>query len=120
VIGATLTPFVAEPVPSERKPPMRPPTHPSARDAFADAATIVFAKDRVVALGQDHVVFIDRGEDQDLFPGDILTVYRLPAIDVPPVVLGEIAILSVRPHSSVAKVVTSRYPMYAGDLAIVD
>jgi hypothetical protein len=119
-IGATLTPFVAEPVPSERKQPMRPPTHPSGRDAFAGAATIVFAKDRLVTLGQDHVVFIDQGEDQELFPGDVLTVYRLPGIDVPPIVLGEIAILSVRPHTSVAKIVSSRYPMYVGDLAVVD
>jgi hypothetical protein len=47
-------------------------------------------------------------------------VYRLPARDVPPIVLGEIAILSVRPHSSVAKVVTSRFPIYVGDLALVD
>jgi LysM domain-containing protein len=120
IIGATLKPFVAEPVPSERKEPMRPPTDAAGRDAFTDAATIVFAKDGLVTLGQDHVLFLDHGEDHDLFPGDVLTVYRVPASDLPPIVLGEIAILSVRPHSSLAKVVTSRYPIYVGDLAIVD
>ena len=104
VIGSTLKPFVAEPVPSERKEPMRPVTDPSSADAIAAGATIVFAKDRLVTLGQDHVVFIDRGEDQNLFPGDVLTVYRLPAKNAPPIVLGEIAIMSVRPHTSVAKV----------------
>src|SRR6185503_7450133 len=70
IIGSTLKPFVAEPVPSERKEPMRPVTDPSSREAIATAATIVFAKDRLVTLGQDHVVFIDRGEDGNLFPGD--------------------------------------------------
>jgi hypothetical protein len=120
IIGSTLKSFVAEPIPSERKEPMRPVTDPSSAEAIAAGATIVFAKDRLVTLGQDHVVFIDRGEDQNLIPGDVLTVYRLPARDVPPIVLGEIAILSVRPHSSVAKVVTSRFPIYVGDLAVVD
>jgi hypothetical protein len=120
VIGSTLTPFVAEPVPSERKQPMRPPTDPPGRDVFGDAATIVFARDRLVTLGQDHVIFIDQGEDKDLFPGDVLTVYRIPANDLPPIVLGEIAILSVRPHSAVAKVISSRYPMYVGDLAVTN
>jgi hypothetical protein len=120
VIGSTLKPFVAEPVPSERKEPMRPVTDPSSAEAIAAGATIVLAKDRLVTLGQDHVVFIDRGEDQNLFPGDVLTVYRLPARNVPPIVLGEIAILSVRPHTAVAKVLNSRFPIYVGDLALAD
>ncbi|HVR28304.1 MAG TPA: LysM domain-containing protein [Thermoanaerobaculia bacterium] len=120
IIGSTLRPFVPEPVPSERRQPMRPQTDPSSREALANAATIVFAKDRLVTLGQDHVVFIDRGEENDLVPGDVLTVYRVPASNLPPLVLGEIAILSVRPYTSVAKVVTSRHPMYVGDLALLD
>jgi hypothetical protein len=65
-------------------------------------------------------VFIDRGEDQKLIPGDVLTVYRLPARGAAPIVLGEIAILSVRPHTSVAKVINSRFPIYVGDLALAD
>jgi hypothetical protein len=73
-----------------------------------------------VTVGQDHVVFIDHGEDWELFPGDVLTVYRVPVNDFPPIVLGEIAILSVRPHTAVAKVITSRYPIYVGDLALLD
>jgi hypothetical protein len=120
IIGSTLRPFVAEPVPSERREPMRPVTDPSSRETFVDAATIVFAKDRLVTVGQDHVVFIDHGEDWELFPGDVLTVYRVPVNDFPPIVLGEIAILSVRPHTAVAKVITSRYPIYVGDLALLD
>jgi hypothetical protein len=120
IIGSTLRPFVAEPVPSERREPMRPVTDPSSRDAFVDAATIVFAKDRLVTVGQDHVVFIDQGEDRELFPGDVLTVYRVPVDDFPPIVLGEIAILSVRSHTALAKVISSRYPIYVGDLALLD
>lgn len=120
IVGSTLKPFVAEPVPSERKEPMRPVTDPSSADAIAAGATIVFAKDSLVTLGQDHVVFIDRGEDENLFPGDLMTVYRIPARNAPPIVLGEIAILSVRPHTAVAKIVNSRFPIYVGDLALAD
>jgi hypothetical protein len=121
IIGSTLKPFVPEPVPSERKQPMRPQTDPSNREALASAATIVFARDGLVTLGTDHVVFIDRGEDEELVPGDVLTVYRIPSsTHLPPLVLGEIAILSVRQHTSVAKVVASRHPIYVGDLALLD
>jgi hypothetical protein len=34
---------------------------------------------------------------------------------LPPVVIGELAILSVHKSSSVAKIIESRYPVYIGD-----
>lgn len=120
VIGSRLKPFEPEPVPSERKTPLRPPTDPASREALATAAAIVHSKDGIVTLAQDHVVFIDQGQEDDLVPGDILTVYRVPAAGAPPIVLGEIALLSVRPDTSVAKVITSRHPIYVGDVALLD
>ncbi|MDX1382006.1 MAG: LysM peptidoglycan-binding domain-containing protein [Thermoanaerobaculia bacterium] len=121
VVGTLLKPFVPEPVPSERRRPMRPPTHPAGRDELGDAATILLAKDGLVTMAQDHVVFIDQGESHDLVPGDVMTVYRVPGReDRPAVVLGEIAILSVRENTSVAKIIRSRHQMYVGDLALVN
>ena len=119
-VGTLLKPFMPEPVPSERRRPMRPPTNPALREEVADAATIVLAKDGLIVMGQDHVVFIDRGESHDLAPGDVMTVYRVPKTDAPLVVVGEIAILSVREQTSVAKIVRSRHQMYVGDVALVN
>ena len=119
-VGSLLKPFVPEPVPSERRRPMRPPTNPADRDELGEAATIVLAKDGLVVIAQDHVVFIDRGESDDLAPGDVMTVYRVPKTDAPLVVLGEIAILSVRESTSVAKIVRSRHQMYIGDVALLN
>jgi hypothetical protein len=119
-VGTSLKAFTPEPVPSERRRPMRPPTHPASRDELEGAATIILAKDNIVTVGQDHVVFIDQGEEDDLVPGDILTVYRVARSEHPVVVLGEIAVLSVRPNTSVAKVIRSRHPMFIGDLALVN
>ena len=48
-------------------------------------------------------------------PGDIFTIYRLNREGLPPVVLGELAVLSSHPRSAVAKILESRFPVYAGD-----
>ena len=119
-VGSRLKRFTPEPVPSERKGPMRPSTEPVSGDSLEGAATIVHARDGVVTVAQDHVVFIDRGEEDNLVPGDIMTVFRVPVGDAPAVVLGEIAILSVRSETSVAKIVSTRHPIYVGDVALLE
>lgn len=115
-IGSMLKPFRPEPIPSERRTPLRPVNYPVDIDELAGAPQIIFARDRVVTLGQDHVVFIDRGEDQGVFPGDIFTVYRPSLENHPPVVIGEVAVLSVQPGSATAKIIESRFPVFLGDL----
>jgi hypothetical protein len=116
--GSVLKPFVEEPIPSERKTPMRPVNQPHPTEAVASAPMILYAKDGVVSLGEDHVVFVELGEMDDVIPGDQFTIYRQNRGDNPPVVLGELAILSVHPRSSVAKITESRYPIYVGDRLI--
>ncbi len=114
-VGARLVPFQAEPVPLGRRTAMRPVNYPTEAARLADAPTIIWSKDDIVSLGEDHVVFIDRGADADVTPGDVYTIYRLNRPGLPPVVLGELAILSVHPKSSVAKIVRSRYEIFVGD-----
>lgn len=114
-IGSTLKPFVPEPIPSERRTEMRPVNEPVAAASLQQAPTILRAKDQVVSLGEDHVVFVELGETDGVEPGDIFTVYRHAGANTPPVVLGEVALLSVHPLSSVAKIVESRYPIFVGD-----
>ena len=115
-VGTRLAPLQSIPIPSRRKGPMRPASYPPSREALEKAAIIVHAKDGLVVMGQDHVVFINRGDDRGLEAGDLLTVYRIPPHG-PPIVLGEIAVLLVRENTSVAKVVASRHPIYVGDVA---
>jgi len=114
-VGARLAPFQAEPVPLGRRTAMRPVNYPTEAARLAGAPTIIWSRDDIVSLGEDHVVFIDRGADADVTPGDVYTIYRLNRPGLPPVVLGELAILSVHPKSSVAKIVRSRYEIFVGD-----
>ncbi len=113
-VGSLLRKFEPEPVPLARRQAPRPVNDPTTADLGA-APAIVFADSSLFTLGQDHVVFIDRGESEDVFPGDMFTIYRTSLTGQPPVPVGELAVLSVRPHSAVAKIIDSRYPVYLGD-----
>ncbi len=115
-VGAFLRPFEPEPVPLARRTPPRPINDPASAEAVAWGATILLSDDRLVSLGQDHVVFIDRGSEHDVTPGDLFTIYRLNREGLPPVVLGELAVLSVHRTTSVARIVESRHTVYVGDL----
>ncbi len=114
VVGSFLTPFTPEPVPLGRSTAMRPVNFPAAAEKLETAPSIVYARDDILALGADHVVHIDLGE-QDATPGDIYTIYRENRPGLPPIVLGELAVLSVHKYFSVAKILESRYPIHLGD-----
>jgi len=115
VVGSLLQPYQPEPVPLARLSAMRPVNYPAPVEKLNNAATIILSRDDVVSLGDDNVVWIDRGANADVTPGDVYTIYRLNRPGLPPVVLGELAVLSVHPRSSVGKIVRSRYTIYVGD-----
>jgi hypothetical protein len=114
-VGDGLKPFVPEPVPLGRRTGLRPANVPVPESELADDAIILRAKDTLTALAADHVVFISMGADQGVVPGDVYTVYRRNRQGFPPVVLGELAVLSVQPRASVARILESRYTIYIGD-----
>jgi hypothetical protein len=115
VDGAGLKPFVPEPVPLGRRTGLRPPNVPVSEAALADDPVILRSKDNLVSLAEDHVVFVNLGTDSGVAPGDVYTIYRANAPGKPPLVLGELAVLSVHPRSSVARILASRYAIYVGD-----
>jgi hypothetical protein len=115
VVGSKLKPFEPEPIPLARRTALRPVNDPTSAESLAAAPVIVSSSMDQISLGEDHVVFIDRGEADDVYPGDIFTIYRTNRESMPPVVLGELAILSVQEHTALAKILTSRYPVYVGD-----
>jgi hypothetical protein len=113
--GAALKPFVPEPVPLGRRTGMRALNVPIAAEALADNPVILRAKDDIVSIGEDHVVFVNLGSESGASPGDVYTIYRRNQEGMPPLILGELAVLSVHPRGSVARVLASRYPIYVGD-----
>jgi hypothetical protein len=114
-VGAELMPFEEQPVPLARRTPRVGFNEPASEAELEGAATIVRSESGVVSLGQDHVVYVDRGLDHDVTPGDIFTIYRINKKGLPPVVMGELGVLSVHEKSSVARILESRYTIRVGD-----
>jgi hypothetical protein len=115
LVGQQLQAFEPEPVPLGRPTALRPVNYPSTEDELRGSPIILFSQDNLVSLAEDHVVYIDRGVDQDVTPGDMFTIYRMNHDGLPPIVIGELAVLSVHKSSSVAKIIESRYAVFVGD-----
>lgn len=115
-VGFRLRPFEIQPVPLGRTTRMRPLNFPVPEEALADAPAIVWSEDRFVSMGQGNLVYIDRGAAQDVLPGDVFTIYRRNQEGLPPVVLGELAVLSVEQETALGRIMESRYVVYVGDL----
>lgn len=114
-VGTRLRVFTPEPIPLGRRTRMRPLNFPVPAEDLKDAPTIVFSEDRVVSMGQGNLVYIDRGAADDVVPGDVFTIYRSNSPGLPPVVLGELAILSVEDRTALGRIIESRYVVYVGD-----
>ena len=78
---------------------------------------IVEVKDRATPVGTDSVVFLDLGEEDGLYPGDFLTVFRARNDSgTIRTLLGEAAVLWTKGRTCVAKVTSMVDYMGAGDL----
>lgn len=115
LVGQQLQAYEPEPVPLGRPTAIRPVNYPSTEDELRGSPIILFSQDNLVSLAEDHVVYIDRGADQEVTPGDMYTIYRTNHDGLPPIVIGELAVLSVHKSSSVAKIIESRYAVFVGD-----
>ena len=115
-VGAGLKPFVPEPVPLGRRTGLRPANVPVDEEELADSAVILGAKDGLFSMGEDNVVFVNLGIDSGVAPGDVYTIYRRNRDGMPPVIVGELALMAVHSRASVARILESRYTVYAGDL----
>jgi len=111
--GARLKPLPQLPIPIARIPEVA---------GFCDAPTgksagfIVQSDGWDYSLGNGALVQINLGRDDQIQPGDFLTVYReSPQAGQPRQVLGEIGILTTESHTATAKVVNMRRTMEVGD-----
>ncbi|MEM1206280.1 MAG: LysM peptidoglycan-binding domain-containing protein [Acidobacteriota bacterium] len=118
-VGAQLKLFEPEPVPLRRRTPMRPINFPAAAEELEDAPTIIGTLDNVITVGRGYLVFIDHGESQDVLPGDVFTIYRRGRRGFPPIVLGELGILSVQDNTALANILDARYTIHVGDAVLI-
>lgn len=111
--GARLKPLPQLPIPIARVPEI---------PAFCDPASgkqsgyIVSSRGWENGLGVNDLVEINLGREDQIQPGDFLTVFRdSPLASQPRQVLGEIAVLTAENHTATARVVSMRRIMEVGD-----
>lgn len=114
-VGMAARAFVPQPVPLARRTMLRASNDLPPAESLKEAPIVLGSPEPRVSLGQHDVVFIDRGEDQDVLAGDVFTVYRVSDRSRTPVVVGEVAIIAAERNSALAKVLESRYPIFVGD-----
>jgi hypothetical protein len=113
-VGDRLMPFEETPVPLGRRTPPRGINDPVSYESLSVAPAIILSGEGLVSMGQDHVVFIDRGEDS-VVPGDLFTIYRESAPGLPQLVVGELAVLTVSDRAALARILVSRHTVFVGD-----
>jgi hypothetical protein len=111
-IGARLKPVPQLPIPIARVPELPAWCDPSTGKA---RGYIVESRGWDLGLAEGNLVQIDLGRDA-VEPGDFLTVYRpSPRQGQPPMILGEIGVLTTDARTSTAIVVRARREMNIGD-----
>ncbi len=110
-----LKPFTPEPVPLARRSGLIGVNDPVSKEELLDSPFIILSDQGLLSLGEGHVVYIDQGEQHDIAPGDLYTIYRETPSGAPPLVVGELAVLSVGEQASLAKILESRYTVHVGD-----
>ena len=113
-IGDLLIPFEPIPIPLVRS---SAPLTQCDRPSGKITGHIVEVKDRATPVGADSVVFLDLGEEDGLYPGDFLTIFRTRNDSgTIRTLLGEAAVLWTKGRTCVAKVTSMVDYMGRGDL----
>jgi hypothetical protein len=112
-LGDVLLPFAPIPVPLVVNPD---PTDRCDEPNGKPTGYIVFSKDDVIENGEEHLVFIDLGMAEGLYPGMFATVFREnPVAGMPRLVMGEVGVLTVEEGYSTAKITRGWRPLWIGD-----
>lgn len=110
-LGAKLKPMPQLPIPIARVPNV---------PGFCDSPTgrsagyIIDSQEWYEGLADGNLVQVNLGHDDQIQPGDFLTVYR-DRPGQPRQVVGEIGILTTQAHTATGRVVGTRYVMQIGD-----
>jgi hypothetical protein len=112
-VGARLKPIPQLPIPIARIPDLPAWCDPP---SGRTTGTIIDSREWTLGLVEGNLVQIDLGSENQLQPGDFLTVYRAsPRSDQPRQVLGEIGVLTTEAKTATAVVVAARRELVIGD-----
>ncbi|HYC59972.1 MAG TPA: LysM peptidoglycan-binding domain-containing protein [Thermoanaerobaculia bacterium] len=112
-IGARLKPMPTLPIPIARVPDLPAWCDPP---SGRTSGYIVDSREWDLGLVEGVLVQIDLGSDNQIEPGDFLTVFRpSPRSDQPRMVLGEIGVLTTEARTATAVVLKARREMLIGD-----
>jgi len=112
-VGARLKPIPQLPIPIARVPDLPAWCDPP---SGRTTGTIIDSREWTLGLVEGNLVQIDLGSENQLQPGDFLTVYRAsPRSDQPRQVLGEIGVLTTEAKTATAVVVAARRELVIGD-----
>jgi len=112
-VGARLKPIPQLPIPIARIPDLPGWCDPP---SGRTTGTIIDSREWTLGLVEGNLVQIDLGSENQVQPGDFMTVYRpSPRADQPRMVLGEIGILTTEAKTATAVVLAARREMLVGD-----
>ncbi len=112
-IGARLKPLPQLPIPIARVPEVAAWCDPP---SGRSEGYIIDSKGWDLGLVEGHLVQINLGADDQLEPGDFLTVFRASTrSDQPRVVLGQIGVLTTEARTATAVIMAARREMLVGD-----
>src|SRR5215212_3434372 len=104
-VGSRLKPIPQLPIPIARIPDLPAWCDPP---SGRTTGTIIDSREWTLGLVEGNLVQIDLGSENQLQPGDFLTVYRpSPRSDQPRQVLGEIGVLTTEGHTATAVVLAA-------------
>ncbi|HYU26041.1 MAG TPA: hypothetical protein VEO74_12605, partial [Thermoanaerobaculia bacterium] len=113
-VGDKLKPLPQIPIPLARIPAV--PAFCEPRSGKANGYIVKAQGGWEDALANGILVEINMGRDDQLQPGDFLTVWRESLQPgQPPQVLGEIGVLTTEAHTATGKILATRYAMRVGD-----
>lgn len=112
-VGARLKPVPQLPIPIARIPEMAAWCDPSSGRA---TGYIVDSREWELGLVEGNLVQINLGRDNQIQPGDFLTVYR-PTVreGQPPAILGQIGVLTTEARTATAIILSARREILVGD-----
>jgi hypothetical protein len=112
-IGDVLLPFEPVPVPLVIDPD---PSDRCDEPNGLPTGYVVYVKDEILNAGTEHLVMVDLGETEGLYPGQFATLFRdNPVEGMPRIVLGEIGFLRVAEGYATAKITRGWSPIAVGD-----
>ena len=76
---------------------------------------IVASKDDMRGLAYGNIIYIDKGIDDGVAPGDMFVSFKIPRNDTPKVYTGEMVVLRTEKTTSTALIYRSRFSIAIGD-----